>query len=140
MTMSSPVRFALLLTATAAMLAGSCSREAPETNDAGSPATVGRTATAPRPEDIAATETLADQQAGARGQAAFIDEGCAMCHAVTSANVRGMSDAGPDLAGVGARHGGAGAIASFLRSGDHPKRWDGTDADLNAVAEWLAAQ
>jgi cytochrome c2 len=114
--------------------------EAPEENEAGSPATTGRTATAPTTDDIAATETIAEKQSAAAGQAIFMDNGCAMCHSVTSAGVKGMSDAGPDLAGVAARRGGAAGIATFLQSADHPKKWDGPEADLKAVTEWLAGK
>jgi cytochrome c2 len=115
-----------------------CGADAPREDEAGSPATTGRTATAPRPEDIATTSAIADQQVAGAGQALFIEKNCTMCHSVTSAGVKGMSDAGPDLAGVGSRRGGAAGVEAFLRSADHPKTWEGTDAELTAIATWLA--
>lgn len=137
--MSIRFRLPLLLLATALLATGACA-EAPEDNEAGSPESAGRTATAPRPEDLAATETIADQQAAAAGQTVFVDKNCTMCHSVTTANVKGISDAGPDLAGVGTRRGGKDGITSFVRSAEHPKAWEGTDAELASVAEWLATK
>ncbi|HEY0590545.1 MAG TPA: c-type cytochrome [Thermoanaerobaculia bacterium] len=137
--MSSRTRILWFLLASGAALAAGC-RERLAPGDAGSPATVGRTATAPTTEDVAVSRSMADQKAADPGQGIFIESGCTMCHGVTSAGIRPLTDAGPDLAGVGARRGGAPGIEAFAKSGDHPKAWEGTDADLKIVAEWLATK
>lgn len=138
--MTHRIRTLLVPVALAAALAGGCRKEAPAPGDAGSPATVGRTATAPTTEDVAVTESIAEQKATDPGQGVFIESQCTMCHGVTTAGIRPMTDAGPDLGGVGARRGGAAGIEAFVRSGDHPKTWEGTDADLKIIAEWLATK
>lgn len=79
------------------------------------------------------------------GKAVFTAQNCAQCHSVSSAGITGKSKMGPDLAGVGSRHSAA-SLRAILQQTEqvdgrkHPKKFSGSDADLQALVDWLAAQ
>lgn len=81
------------------------------------------------------------------GKQAFMDANCDRCHSIASENitatVKSEKMKGPDLDGVGATHDAA-WITEFvkrevkLEGKNHRSPWKGSDAELTAVAEWLA--
>ena len=81
------------------------------------------------------------------GKAVFTANKCSTCHSVTSQGIaKGMAASkAPDLSGVGKSQNAA-ALAKYLKKEakingkDHVKKWAGSDADLQALAGWLAAQ
>jgi mono/diheme cytochrome c family protein len=89
-------------------------------------------------------------EAEAAGKQVFLDQRCSTCHSVATAGIEAKVAAGPtaggDLAGVGERRGRA-AIEAILRQeetvGDgkkHPKRFTGSQAELEALIDWLSSQ
>jgi len=78
-------------------------------------------------------------------KAIFLAQKCNLCHSLTAASIeRTMkSSKAPDLSGVGLERDAA-WIEKFitkkvkLNGKDHQKMFTGTDAELKAIAEWLA--
>ncbi len=94
----------------------------------------------------------------ADGRKIFVEKNCNSCHAVTSAGIAkevsktGKTKKGPDLSGTGLDYDAA-TIAEFLQKKKahpsvygagkkvkHKKKFKGSDAELKAVAEFLAVQ
>jgi cytochrome c2 len=88
----------------------------------------------------------ADEPAKIDGKAAFLELKCNTCHAVSAAaieaKVKTADMQGPDLTGVAGRLEPA-QIAPYVkkeaeRNGKkHKAPWKGTDAQLQAIVEWL---
>ncbi|HLE83699.1 MAG TPA: c-type cytochrome, partial [Thermoanaerobaculia bacterium] len=98
----------------------------------------------PAPVPLPATE------AEAAGKQVFLGQRCSTCHSVSTAGIEAKVASGPtaggDLAGVGERRDRA-AIEAILRQeetvGDgkkHPKRFAGSQAELDALIDWLSPQ
>lgn len=104
---------------------------------------------------VAVAVAVAPAPARADGKQAFLDAKCQKCHSVQAAGIEkgvgGKMSKGPDLSGVGLDHDAA-WVTKWLNKevdaksvyGDkkvkHKKKWKGSDADLKAVAEFIAAQ
>lgn len=94
-------------------------------------------APAPAPLPIAETQ--------AAGREVFLAQRCNACHSVSSAGIEGKLPTAPDLAGVGARRDRA-SIAAIVHQEEpvngkkHPKRFSGSQDDLDALIDWLLAQ
>jgi mono/diheme cytochrome c family protein len=78
-------------------------------------------------------------------KAVFLAQKCNLCHSISAASIdRTMkSSKAPDLSGVGASHDAAWIEKILTRKEklngkDHQKKFTGSDAELKAVAEWLA--
>lgn len=89
----------------------------------------------------AESATLSDE-----GQAAYVNNDCAQCHSVQTqdieASVSSAQMRGPDLSQIGREH-DAEWIVTYLKgeqAAGEPHRvpYRGSDADLQALAEWLA--
>lgn len=95
--------------------------------------------------------------ASADGKKAFTDAKCQKCHSIQAAGVEkgigGKMAKGPDLSGTGLGEGRDAAwFGKFLNKEvemksnysdkkiKHKKKWKGSDADLKAITEMLAAQ
>lgn len=89
-------------------------------------------------------------EVAAAGKQVFLDQRCSTCHSVSTAGIEAKVASGPtaggDLAGVGERRDRA-AIEAIVRQeqtvGDgkkHPKGFTGSQEDLEALIDWLAAQ
>lgn len=81
-------------------------------------------------------------------QKAFMDNGCNKCHAISTlgieAKIKSEKMQGPDLAKVGERHDAVWIKKYLLKEVDmndqmHKAKWDGSETELGAVVEWLAA-
>jgi mono/diheme cytochrome c family protein len=85
----------------------------------------------------------AARAADAPGRAVFGAQHCDECHAVSSQGITSKGDA-PDLAGVGNRH-PADWLKRFLTKQEelnghkHKKKFAGTDAELDQLAQWLSS-
>jgi mono/diheme cytochrome c family protein len=89
-------------------------------------------------------------EVAAAGKQVFLDQRCSTCHSVSTAGIEAKVASGPtaggDLAGVGERRDRA-AIEAIVRQeqtvGDgkkHPKGFTGSQEELEALIDWLAAQ
>lgn len=89
-------------------------------------------------------------EVAAAGKQVFLDQRCSTCHSVSTAGIEAKVASGPtagsDLAGVTERRDRA-AIEAIVRQeqtvGDgkkHPKGFTGSQEDLEALIDWLAAQ
>lgn len=89
-------------------------------------------------------------EVAAAGKQVFLDQRCSTCHSVSTAGIEAKMTSGPtagsDLAGVGERRDRA-AIEAIVRQertvGDgkkHPKGFTGSQEELEALLDWLAAQ
>ncbi len=88
---------------------------------------------------IIAGMTMVSGAAYADGKQAFLDANCSQCHSVTSEGIA-AANMNLELDGIGDRKDAA-SIEAYMRSGSpHPLSWTGSDADLTAVAEWLASK
>jgi mono/diheme cytochrome c family protein len=97
----------------------------------------------------AAPAPLPTTEVEAAGKQVFLDQRCSACHSVSTAGIEATVASGPtaggDLAGVGERRDRA-TIAAILRQeetvGDkkHPKRFAGSQEDLDALIDWLSSQ
>ena len=88
---------------------------------------------------ITAGTTVLSGAAMADGRQAFVDANCSQCHSVTSEGVTAAM-MNLELDGIGERRDAA-LIEDYLRSGPPPPvPWTGNDADLTAIAEWLASK
>ncbi|WP_170462266.1 ammonia-forming cytochrome c nitrite reductase subunit c552 [Ruegeria arenilitoris] len=89
---------------------------------------------------VAAAETTSnDAMPSVDGKQAFIDANCSQCHSVSSEDITATM-MGLEIDGIGGRRDAAN-IEAYLRAGPpHPLAWTGSDADLSAVAEWLASK
>jgi cytochrome c2 len=94
----------------------------------------------------AGTGSRADEAPKLDGKAAFLELKCNMCHAVSAAaieaKVKSEDMKGPDLTGVTKRMDTA-QIAPFVKKEaehdgkKHKAPWKGTDAQLQAIVDWL---
>lgn len=81
----------------------------------------------------------------AAGKEVFLGQRCDTCHGVSTADIEGKTASGGDLAGLGDRLDRA-AIEALLRgeetaSGErHPKKFSGSQDELDALIDWLLAQ
>lgn len=97
----------------------------------------------PAPEPLAVAETEA------AGKEVFLDQRCGTCHSVTTAGIEAKVASGPtaggDLAGIGARRDRV-SIAAVLAQEEtvdgkkHPKRFAGSQEELDALIDWLLSQ
>lgn len=85
----------------------------------------------------------------AAGRQVFLDQSCGTCHGVSTAGIEARVTSGPtaggDLAGVGERRDRA-SLEAVLRQEEtvdgkrHPKRFTGSQEELDALIDWLLAQ
>lgn len=87
----------------------------------------------PAPEEKKTTGEAAAGDKVAAGQAYFQANGCAGCHAIAGQG----GSAAPDLSKAGSKYDVAG-VKDFLKS-KHPMPFQGSDDDLEAVAQYLAS-
>jgi mono/diheme cytochrome c family protein len=98
----------------------------------------------PAPVPLPATE------AEAAGKQVFLGQRCSTCHSVSTAGIQAKVASGPtaggDLAGVGERRDRA-TIEAILHQEEtvgegkkHPKRFAGSQAELDALVDWLSSQ
>ena len=86
---------------------------------------------------------------GADGKAVFLAQKCETCHSVSTAGITATTKSekmkGPDLVGVVQAHDPA-WVKDFVqkkidKSGKkHAKQFKGTEEELTALVDWLAAQ
>jgi len=91
--------------------------------------------------------TGASAAAAAPGQQAFLDLKCNNCHAVSSASIEAKMkgpNAGPDLAGIGAKKDAA-FLKDYIQGNKdldgkkHKSAFKGTPQQLDDVVAWLAS-
>lgn len=98
---------------------------------------------------VAAAVTLALPAAAVDGKEVFLAQKCNMCHGVSTAGIEATTKSakmkGPDLVGVVQAHEPS-WIADLLHKKidvngkKHSKEFKGTDEELTALIDWLAAQ
>ncbi len=83
----------------------------------------------------------------ADGKQIFLDQKCNTCHSVSSAGIEATIKVekmrGPDLAGAVSDKAKVKDYVlqkSEMNGKKHPKKVGGTDADVSALVDWLAAQ
>lgn len=99
---------------------------------------------------VAATLTMALPAAALDGKEVFLAQKCNMCHGVSTAGIEATTKSekmkGPDLVGVVQAHEPS-WIADLLHKKidsangkKHAKEFKGSDEELTAIIDWLAAQ
>lgn len=93
--------------------------------------------------------TPATTEADAAGKEVFLAQRCGTCHSVSTAGIKAKvasgATAGGDLAGVGKRRDRT-AIGAIVRQEEpvdgkkHPKRFTGSQQELDALIDWLQSQ
>jgi mono/diheme cytochrome c family protein len=89
-------------------------------------------------------------EGGMDGKAIFLAQKCDLCHGVSTAGIEAKTKSdkmkGPDLVGVVTAEHDAEWIAQYLKKAadldgkKHSKGFTGTDEELAALIDWLAAQ
>jgi hypothetical protein len=82
------------------------------------------------------------------GQKAYMDQGCDKCHGIAEAGIEAKIKSekmqGPDLGELSAEKDAA-WVKQYLKKEvqidgkDHKAKWDGSDAELDAIANWLVS-
>jgi mono/diheme cytochrome c family protein len=82
------------------------------------------------------------------GKTAFLAQKCNRCHSIEAhqiaATVKSETMRGPDLSTVGKKHDAA-WIKQYVRKEvkledkDHKAKWEGSEEDLQRIADWLAS-
>jgi cytochrome c553 len=91
---------------------------------------------------------LAPAAAADDGQKTFTEQKCNKCHSVASveieATIKSEKMRGPDLSKAGEKH-AADWVKQYvlkevqLNDKDHKAKWEGSEKDLQAIADWIAS-